>query len=460
MKSETILIVDDDAAYRDIVKLLLEDFYQVQCAAGGDEALALLSQQSFSLVLLDVMMPGMPGLDVLKIIKSRWPETQIVMITVISDLKSIVDSIRQGAHDYIVKGCTTEEILHRVNNVFEKINTAKKLKGLMEDYKGALFGDMLIGPSETSQHMLNELNLAAQCDATCLITGETGSGKGVAAAYIHRESARSSKPFVTVNLPTVPRELMESVLFGAEGSATGGDGGDYEGKFELADGGTILLDEIGELSPEHQARLLRIIEDREFERVGSHRKRILDVRILTTTSFDLEKRIEERLFRKDLYYRLKVFPIAICSLRERVNDIRPLAMHFLEMSTKKYRKEISGFSEEVFAILESQPWRGNIRELSHLIERMVIYTQNSTIEFSDLPIDYIVASQEGENGDALMMKKTVFEKQLIHRALIKNGYNKSRTARELGMPVETLRYRIKILGLANGEDKSAAEIQN
>jgi len=453
VKTENILVVDDDKGYQEVVSMVLEDHYNVKTASCAEEALALLETNSFDLVLMDIMMPGMTGIEALKIIKSRWPGTEVIIITVIEDKDNVVNVIKNGAYDYIIKGCSPEDLLNRVSHLFEKITNSKKLKYLLQESKSVLFEDMLIGPSKASQKLIKELNLAANCDALCMLTGETGTGKDLAARFIHRNSARAEKPFVVVNLPAIPKDLVESILFGHERGAFTGAIQSQEGKFELADGGTIFLDEIGDLPLEHQMKLLRVIEDGEIERVGSNRKKYCNVRIITATSHQLEELIQEGAFRQDLYYRLKVMPIYVPALRERLDDIRPLTVHFLNVNAKKYGKKVCGCTNQVFDTLEEHAWKGNIRELSHLIERMIIYIpdQKEILDISDLPLELLVNSSEQNNGVGMVDKKDEFEKQLILRALVRNNFNRSSTARELKIPVETLRYRIKKFGISLGK---------
>ena len=449
MKSKSILIVDDDEGYRKVAALVLEDDYHIEAVSNAGEALEILEKTAFDLVLMDIMMPKMTGLEALKIIKSRWPGIEVMMITVVEDKDNIVNSIKLGAYDYIIKGCSHEELRKRVGNAFENITNLEKLRGLQLGSDVKVFEDMLIGPSKSSKKLLKELNLAASCNATCMLTGETGTGKDVAARFIHQNSERADQPFLIINLPAIPENLLESSLFGHEKGAFTGAVQTLAGKFELADSGTIFLDEIGEMSLEHQSKLLRVIETGEFERVGSSRRRYCNVRIITATSRDLEELVAAGKFRQDLLFRIKVMPIHVAPLRDRTADIRPLTAHFLNILNRRNSKKILGVTDEVIFVFEKQQWKGNIRELAHLLERMVIYCdpQKNILDESDIPFEYMLSDSKNGEPDGLVAKKEAFERQLLMRALVRNGFNKSATARELGMPVETLRYRVEKFGI-------------
>ena len=267
--------------------------------------------------------------------------------------------------------------------------------------------------------------------------------------FIHHNSDRADQPFLIINLPAIPENLLESSLFGHDKGAFTGAVQTLAGKFELADSGTIFLDEIGEMSLEHQSKLLRVIETGEFERVGSSRRRYCNVRIITATSRDLEELVAAGKFRQDLLFRIKVMPIHVAPLRDRTADIRPLTAHFLNILNRRNSKKILGVTDEVIFVFEKQQWKGNIRELAHLLERMVIYCdpQKNILDESDIPFEYMLSDSKNGEPDGLVAKKEAFERQLLMRALVRNGFNKSATARELGMPVETLRYRVEKFGI-------------
>jgi transcriptional regulator with PAS, ATPase and Fis domain len=314
---------------------------------------------------------------------------------------------------------------------------------------GIVVDDMLIGQSRSSQQLLRELSFAASCEAICLLIGETGTGKDLAARHIHRNSARAEKPFVVVNLPAIPKDLVESALFGHERGAFTGAVLSQEGKFEAAADGTIFLDEIGDLPVEHQIKLLRVIENGEIERVGSNKNVRSNARIIAATSRPLGDLMGDLVFRKDLYYRLMVMPVCVPPLRERPDDIRPLSNYFLGLYAKKYGKQIEDLSEDLHQIWRRRPWTGNIRELSHLIERMIIYASltKKTLEISDLPLEVLVDSSATRESKGIVHKIEEYERLLILEALGNNGFNRSSAARELKIPVETLRYRMNKLGI-------------
>jgi DNA-binding NtrC family response regulator len=448
MKKGSILVVDDNKNYREILMLLLLGQYNVQGAPSGKDALELLARQNYEMVLLDVLMPGLSGMETLQTIKLRWPDTEVIMITVIADSESIVEAIRLGAHDYVIRGSSHQEILHRIDNLFEQIQSRKRIKHLSQNSEGFLVGNMLIGPSAATQELFGELNQIASGDDDFLIFGEAGSGKSMAAAYVHQKGKRSDKPLINVPIRDIEDDNFEKALCGFERPDTNGIPVIVEGKIELADGGALVLDGIGNLSLENQAKLFRILALKSYSRIGSTRVLPVECRVIAVTTYDLPHQVTIGMFRKDLYQLLAdKRRLRIPSLRERKEDIQLLAQHFVQRVAKKYGKSVLGITPQVSHALAEAPWKGNIRELAHLLEKVVIEMRGPTMEMFDLPIDVLLSSCEQKTDEILIRKKEALEKHLIQRSLIKNRFNRSKTARELGIPVETLRYRIWKLGI-------------
>lgn len=447
MKKWDILLIDDDEGYRDTLSLVLSGEYNIELASSGPHGIETLEKQSFDLVLLDVLMPEMSGIETLKIIKSKWPDQPVMMASVMEDVDHAVEAIQLGACDFIVKGRNKDEITNRINSHLEKIQNFEKLVSISKSIGNKFPEDMVIGSSKESELLLNNLNTISEIEASCLILGETGTGKELAARYLHQNSKRRDKPFIIVNLPAVNPNLLESHLFGHVKGAFTGASQTQMGKFELADGGTIFLDEIADLSHEGQLKLLRVVETGNFEPVGSAKSHHVDVRIISATSQDLQTLIEQEKFKRDLYYRLAILPLNIPPLRERKEDIPLLANFFIEKFCKKYKKGFSSVSDEIFTVFSGLPWKGNIREFSHCIERMVIYSKGPTLNVPDIPMEYIIESRDTDGGSGLDEKLCKYEKQIIQSALIKNRLNQSATARQLMIHRKTLAFRISKLGI-------------
>ncbi|MCB1152547.1 sigma-54-dependent Fis family transcriptional regulator [bacterium] len=447
MKVRSILSVDDDESHQRVIEAVFRGRYDVTTRASGEEAIAYLEENSCDLVLLDMRLPGMSGIETLRTIKGRWPEVEVVMVTAMADTDTTVNAIKAGAYDYLVKGGPPDLILNRVGHLFERLNQRQEIKGLSSEREGTIVGEMMLGPSAASAQLQRELNMAARSSVSCLLIGETGTGKDLAARYIHAHSDRASKPLVTVNLPAIPENLIASTLFGHTRGAFTGAVSTQEGKFELADGGTIFLDEIGDLPLENQASLLRAIENGECEQVGSSRKKIVDVRVIAATCRDLDRLVAENRFRRDLLYRLNVLPVRVPALRERIEDIPFLCSHFLRMYSKRHKKPIVAISPLVIQAFERHEWLGNIREFSHVIERMVIYAEGDSLELSDLPSEFLASWKNPDAKNRLIAERDAYERKLIIRALERHGFNQSATAKYFGMSRQSFLYRMRALGL-------------
>jgi DNA-binding NtrC family response regulator len=420
-----ILVVDDDPQMRSALKEAIRRIgYSADACETGHEAIGRISRTGYSLVVTDMKMPGMDGLSLLREIRRRHATQPVVVITGYATVENAVETMREGATDYLLKPFSFDALKKTVLSVMTR--TVDEREFLTDD------------PGMRKILALAR-NIAAS-DITVLAQGESGTGKELLARYIHRMSRRAGKPFVAVNCAAIPENLMESELFGHEKGAFTGAGERKKGKIELADGGTILLDEIGEMPLLLQAKLLRVLQEREVDRVGGKEPVPVDVRIVATTNRDLQRECREGRFREDLYYRLNVFPIKLPPLRERPADIPLLAAHFAEKFSLSEEKTIRGFTAEGIALLKNRPWRGNIRELENVIRRAVLLCAGDAIGVDALLFDESMEAA-GYNGKIRDM-----EKELILRTLKEVDGNKTRAAELLGVTVRTIRNKLNEYG--------------
>ena len=453
MPTPTVLVVDDDSTIRDNMDFILRKAgMRTLLASSGEEALERLRKTTADMVLLDVQMPGMGGIEVLRIVRDRHPDVAVIMCSVLKDVAVIVEAMQAGAIDFITKDFSPGELLARVRKTLDQQRSARELVQLRDEVR--VHGDKpMMGQSEKMRSLATLADKIAPKPVTVLITGESGTGKEVLARYLHSHSERKTGPFIAVNLPAIPNELVESKLFGHEkGSFTGAVRQEL-GKFELANGGTLFLDEIGELKPEVQTKLLRALQEREIERVGGNRPIQLDLRVICATNRDLAKRVQEGAFREDLYWRLKVVPIEVPPLRARPEDVRELAQHFLTRFAAQHGRPLQKLSEEAEHVLEQHRWPGNIRELENLMERLVVVCDSVVIEESDLPLDISVAaglSKQAERESSLTSAVLAFEKGFLRRVLAQNKWNRRRASEQLGIGYSTLKTKLKSYGI--GQD--------
>src|SRR6188768_220277 len=393
-KPKTVLIVDDDEGMRDTLTAILKREYRVLRVSSGEAALPVLNREDVDLVLLDVRLPGISGFDVLRIIKENYSLVEVLMISAINEIETAVQAMKHGAYHYITKDFDYDQLRNVVRNASERQDLNRQVMTLSAQVADQGDREFIVGPSRATREIVDLVNKVARLSATVLILGESGTGKELLARLIHRESGNAEAPFIAVNLAAIPRELVESTLFGHERGSFTGALKQQLGKFELASGGTLFLDEIGDLPLELQAKLLRAIQEGEIERVGGAKPIKTDFRLIAATNVDLEKAVKEGRFREDLYYRINVIPIKLPPLRERADDIPQLADFFLRRYTARFRKRIEGITDPTVAMLKKYWWPGNIRELENLIERLVAVSDKEYISEEDLPLEFHFAQLE------------------------------------------------------------------
>jgi DNA-binding NtrC family response regulator len=448
-KPKTLLIVDDDEGMRDTLQAILRREYHVVTAPSGEAGLQVLAKTHVDLMLLDVRMPGIGGLDVLKLVKEQYPAVEVIIISAVSEVETAVQAIKQGAYHFITKDFEYDALRSLVRNASEKQDLSRQVETLSaqvaEQQQGA-GADFVTGPSSVMRQVMDLVRKVAKLSATVLVHGESGTGKEMLARLLHRESTRSQGPFIAVNLAALPSELVESTLFGHERGAFTGATKQQLGKFEMAAGGTLFLDEIGDLKLELQAKLLRAIQEGEIERVGGSKPLKADFRLIVATNVDLERAVREGKFREDLYYRINVIPIRMPPLRERIEDLPMLVDTFLKRYNARFHKGVGGVTDGAMSVFKSYWWPGNIRELQNLMERLVAVDERGWVQEDDLPFEYQLAhittsqpSSEGRFVDAV----NTFERALILRALTDCDWNVTGASRHLGMPLSTLKHKIQ-----------------
>ena len=441
----SILVVDDDQNIRKVLRELLDkEGFNVLTASDVDKALPFIDAQDLDLIVTDLKMPGKSGMDLLTLCHERRPAVPVIMITAFGNVEAAVAAMKKGAYDFITKPFDENELL----NVIEKaISESEMNKELISTYfdKETHFSQ-IIGKTSMIQQVLQTVQKIAPTDSTVLITGETGVGKELIALEIHSGSQRRDHPFVKVNCAAIPETLLESDLFGHEKGAFTGAVTTKPGRFEIAHKGTILLDEIGEMPVHLQAKLLGVIQDKSFDRVGGLKTIKVDIRIIAATNQDLQSAVQSGKFRSDLFYRLNVVPIHIPSLRERKDDLIPLVGYFLKKFTAKYCKKINNVSPEIMATFSNYDWPGNIRELENVLERMVLMSETDTLSLDQLPaeirgaISTVEASTLKEKVDIISQ---MTERQMIIDALKKTSQNRTKAAKLLGISRRTLQNKIK-----------------
>ncbi|WP_141588839.1 MULTISPECIES: sigma-54 dependent transcriptional regulator [unclassified Myxococcus] len=457
-----VLVIDDEANLRKVLAAMLRrDGFDVTVAENGEQGLAEFHKNGADIVVTDLVMPKVGGMEVLGTIRTANPDVPVIIITAHGTVDSAVDAIKAGAFDYITKPFDQAELSSVVAKAAKTNESARR--SVRPDVKARA---AIIGDSSTIQEVYKIIDKVADTPSTVLITGESGTGKELIATALHGASSRRDKPFIKINCAAIPHTLLESELFGYERGAFTGAVTSKPGRFELADEGTLFLDEIGEIPVEMQVKLLRAIQEGEFERVGGIKTTRVDVRLVAATNRDLQAEIEAGRFRKDLYYRLAVVPISLPALRERRSDIPMLARHFVEKYNRRLNKKIEGIADDAMALLQGYAWPGNIRELENLIERVLLFADGPLITARDLPepvrqgtsvhasanLASAVASIDvptGEVGlkDIVRMKAAELERDLIVKKLEETGGNVTRAARLLQISRKSLQTKMKEFGL-------------
>ena len=460
---EKILVVDDEQGLRDVLSIMLKRAgYAVTMATDGEEAIELVNKEIFDLVITDLRMPKVDGMEVLRAVKSTSPETVVLIITAFASADSAVEAMKQGAYDYLTKPFQVDEVQLIIRNALEKRRLTTENLLLKREMASQSSFAQLVGQSDAMQKVFEVVRKVADSKSNVLICGESGTGKELVARAIHYNSIRSTMPFVAVNCSAVPETLLESELFGhMKGSFTGAIS-NKAGLFEIANGGTIFLDEIGDTTPTIQVKLLRVIQEREFRRVGGSQDIKVDVRIVAATNKDLEKAVADGSFREDLYYRLDVIPIRLPPLRMRTSDIPLLVNHFLERFSKESKKPKPVISSEAMHVLLGHEWRGNVRELENLIERVVAFSTEGTVTDADvrgwlhrpvvqspteaIPMDL---TEDGLDLEGLI---NGIEKDLLLKALERSKWVKKKAARMLRLNTRSFRYRLEKYAIKGGRD--------
>jgi DNA-binding NtrC family response regulator len=452
MNTERILIIDDDDGIRGLLGEFLEmEGYEVKLSPDGERGIDAIHQEKFDLVITDLKMPGIDGIKILQELKRSHPETIGIVLTGYASVESAIQAMKLGAFDYLTKPINLEEFKVCVSKALEFNRIKKENRTLREHLKERYHFKNIIGISDPMQKVFSLMERISRTDSTVLILGETGTGKELVARAIHFNSERQNRPLVTVHCGAIPEALLESELFGYEKGAFTGAIRRKIGHFENANGGTIFLDEIGDMTPGIQIKLLRVLEEQEFYRLGGLIPIKVDVRVIAATNKDLEKEIKKGNFREDLYYRLNIIPIELPPLRERVSDIPFLVDHFIKKFNKLKKQNVEGISEECLSLFKQYSWPGNVRELENIIERLVVLKGTGIIDIGDLP-DKIKGLPKGDlfqkinlpdSGIDLNMAVNLFERELILQALNRTNWIKNKAAKLLHLNRTTLVEKMK-----------------
>jgi two-component system response regulator HydG len=451
----TLLVADDDPAVRQsLERTLTREGYRVLLASDGQAALERLQDGGIDLVLSDLKMPGLTGLELLRAAKVVAPEVDVIMLTAFGTVEEAVKAMKEGASDFLTKPFQRAQLIRVISQALERRALIAQNRALQQRLDDLLRQGNIIGTSPAFKRMMTLVDQVASSSATVLIQGESGTGKELVARAIHERSPRKGGPFVAVNCAALPETLLESELFGYEKGAFTGAAGRKEGRFELADGGTLFLDEVADLSPVTQPKILRVLQEGEFERVGGTRTLRVDVRIVAATNQDLATLVRERRFREDLYYRLNVITVTAPPLRERREDVPVLAEHFLRVYAAKNNRTLDeGFSEDALRRLEGYSWPGNVRELENVVERAVVLARGRRVEVEDLPDSVAGATPLPEGALTIKIGTPLaeVEQRMLEETLRATKGNKTLTAKILGIDPKTVFRKLK-----QGEAEEAA----
>jgi DNA-binding NtrC family response regulator len=444
-----ILVAEDEVNIRNaLVTMLEKKGHQVRGVGTAEEALAQLEAVRMNLVISDLKMPGIGGMELLRRLKSQWPDTEVVVMTAYGSIDTAVEAMRLGAYDYLTKPIDRERFPIVVDKALERHALATENKQLRDRLETRTRFEQMVGESEPMQRVYTLVETVAESDVTVLLTGESGTGKELVARAIHHKSARANGPFVTLNCGALPENLFESELFGYDKGAFTGAMTTKVGRFELADAGTLLLDEVGELSLKSQVDFLRVLETKEFRRLGGTKLIKVDTRIIAATNRNLEEAIKQADFREDLYYRLNVVPIHLPPLRERADDIPLLVERFLAEFSSHHHREPKEVSREAMSLLRLYSWPGNIRQLRNLMERLVVTVKDPTLQPQHLP-EEIQASKENARTMLITLGSSLeeIEREAIRRTLAEVTNHREKAAKLLGISLRALQYKIKEYGI-------------
>ncbi len=442
----TILVADDDPGLREsLERTLTREGYGVVMASDGRAALERLQAGSIDLVLTDLKMPGLSGLDLLRAAKAISPDIDVILLTAFGTVEEAVKAMKEGAYDFLSKPFRREQLLKLIDKALERRSLIAQNRALRQQLEDLRAKGQLIGNSAAFRRVITLVEQVADSSATVLIQGESGTGKELVARAVHECSPRRQRPFVAVNCAALPETLLESELFGYERGAFTGAAGRKEGRFEMADGGTLFLDEVADLSLVTQPKILRVLQEGEFERLGATRMIRVDVRIVAATNQELPQMVREKRFREDLYYRLNVITVNVPTLRERPEDIGLLASHFLRVYAAKNNRRLEGFTDEALQRLEGYAWPGNVRQLENVIERSVVLARDRLIDARDLPEE--VGGIKSPPRDAILSlvgtPLAEIEQRLLDETLRITDGNKTQAARLLGIDVRTVARKLE-----------------
>jgi len=455
----TLLVADDDPGLREsLERTLTREGYRVVLASDGRAALERVQAGGVDLIVTDLKMPGLTGLELLRAAKAIMPDVDVILLTAFGTVEEAVKAMKDGAYDFLTKPFRREQLIKLIDKALERRDLIEQNRALKKQLEDLRAKGQMIGASPSWRRMLTLVEQTADSSATILIQGESGTGKELVARTIHERSARRNGPFVAVNCAALPETLLESELFGYEKGAFTGAAARKEGRFELANGGTLFLDEVGDLSLVTQPKILRVLQEGEFERLGGTRTLQVDVRIVAATNQDVAEMVKEKRFREDLYYRLNVITVRVPPLRERPEDIRVLAQHYLRVYGAKNGRKLEGFTGEAIDRLEAYAWPGNVRELENLIERSVLLARKDRIDAEDLPEEVMGVKRPPRDAILELIGTPLadIERRLLDETLRITGGNKTQAAKLLGIDVRTVARKLERRGddLAEGSERS------
>ena len=455
----TLLVADDDPGLREsLERTLTREGYRVVLASDGRAALERVQAGGVDLIVTDLKMPGLTGLELLRAAKAIMPDVDVILLTAFGTVEEAVKAMKDGAYDFLTKPFRREQLIKLIDKALERRDLIEQNRALKKQLEDLRAKGQMIGASPSWRRMLTLVEQTADSSATILIQGESGTGKELVARTIHERSARRNGPFIAVNCAALPETLLESELFGYEKGAFTGAAGRKEGRFELAHGGTLFLDEVGDLSLVTQPKILRVLQEGEFERLGGTRTLQVDVRIVAATNQDVAEMVKEKRFREDLYYRLNVITIRVPPLRERPEDIRVLAQHYLRVYAAKNGRKLEGFTGEAIDRLEAYAWPGNVRELENLIERSVLLARKDRIDAEDLPEEVMGVKRPPRDAILELIGTPLadIERRLLDETLRITGGNKTQAAKLLGIDVRTVARKLERRedDLAEGSERS------